>query len=176
MSISPRAMMHHQNYLEAAIIAAKRSTCVRRKVGCVAVKDDRIIASGFNGVARRHEHCRQDTCIRTVQNIPSGSAIDKCLAIHAEQNVIIQAATSNQSLSGATIYCTTLPCSICLNMLFNCRVKEIFFLEYYNNEMIDLMLKKEAAAWGPDRILLYHAILGAEKNALQSLECINSSY
>lgn len=119
-------------FMAHAVLASTRSTCVRRKVGAVAVGLDRIIlATGYNGAPRNHPHCTKETCLRYVNNIPSGEQLDVCRAIHAEQNVVISAARNGVSLKSATIYCTTAPCSTCLKILCNAGIAQVYYMSDY---------------------------------------------
>ena len=121
-----KRMDQHQYFMSLAILAASRSTCVRRKVGCVAVRDKHVLATGYNGTISNMTHCTKETCYRTVNNIPSGQMLDRCYAVHAEQNVICQAAIHGTVLTGSTIYITTTPCITCLKLLAQIGVKNIF--------------------------------------------------
>lgn len=129
-------------FMNIAYMVAERSTCTRRKVGAIAVKDKRILATGYNGVPSGIEHCLTAGCLRTQMNIPSGERHEICRGIHAEQNVIIQCAVHGINLEGADIYCTTQPCFICTKMLINCGVKRIFCVESYPDELALDMLKE----------------------------------
>lgn len=115
--------------MNVAEIMAKRSTCLRRKVGAVLVKDKHIIATGYNGAPVGLEHCK--TCLREEKNIPSGQRHELCRAVHAEQNVIIQAALHGANTAGAELYVTNSPCSICAKMLVNAGIKKIVFKGVY---------------------------------------------
>ncbi len=130
-------------FMDMAFFWAQRSTCTRRKVGAIAVKDKRVIASGYNGAAKGYAHCTPNTCLRTVQNIPSGQRLDICRAIHAEQNIILQAAQTGIQLPGCTVYCTTMPCHTCLKLLFNTGVRTIFFAGDYDITTIQETLTDE---------------------------------
>lgn len=116
----------HEYFMAIALLASLRSTCVRRKVGCVAVKDKHVIATGYNGAISGMDHCTQESCYRLKNNIPSGEMLDRCYAVHAEQNVICQAAIHGKSLKGATVYITTTPCLTCLKLLAQIGIKEIY--------------------------------------------------
>ena len=128
--------------MEIAKVVKKRSTCLRRQVGAVLVKDKRIIATGYNGAPSGLEHCLEVGCLRSKLNIPSGERHELCRGLHAEQNCIIQAALHGVSTKGATLYCTHFPCSICAKMIINAQIKEIVFLEYYPDEMSLELFKK----------------------------------
>ena len=129
-------------FMRIAFLVAERSTCLRRKVGAVAVRDKRILATGYNGPPSNVPHCEEVGCIRERLGIPSGQRHELCRGLHAEQNVIIQAAMHALSLKGAIIYCTTQPCLICTKMLINCQVKAIYFAEQYPDELANAMLKE----------------------------------
>jgi dCMP deaminase len=117
--------------MDIAELVARRSTCRRRQVGAVAVKNKRILASGYNGAPSGIPHCLDVGCLREQEGIPSGERHELCRGIHAEQNVIIQAAYHGVSIEGATLYCTNLPCLICTKMLINAGIREIFYREGY---------------------------------------------
>lgn len=114
-------------FMEMAVLTAKRSTCLRRNVGAVIVKDRHIVATGYNGAPRGLEHCgdREGGCLRQQLGIPSGEKHELCRALHAEQNAIIQAAKVGVSTEGATIYITLQPCVICAKMLVNAGITRI---------------------------------------------------
>lgn len=129
-------------FLEAAKLVAKRSTCVRRHVGAIAVKDKRILATGYNGAPAGLAHCIDIGCIRQKMKIPSGQRQELCRALHAEQNVIIQALLHKIDLKGSIIYVTNQPCVICSKMLMSAGIKEVIILEGYPDELAKKMLKE----------------------------------
>ncbi len=129
-------------FMRIAYMVAERSTCARRKVGAVAVRDNRILATGYNGAPAGMRHCLDIGCLRQQMAIPSGERHEICRAIHAEQNIIVQAATHGVQLDGADIYCTTFPCGICAKLLINCGIKSIFYVEYYPDELAVQMLRE----------------------------------
>lgn len=132
-----------QYFLRIASVVAERSTCLRHHVGAVAVKDKHILSTGYNGAAAGLKDCLELGCLRDELNITSGTRHEICRAIHAEQNVIIQAALHGVSLEGATIYCTHSPCVLCAKMLANARIKRfVTFGSYADNAFTDLF--KEA--------------------------------
>ncbi len=124
----------HRYFMDIAYLVAQRSTCLRRKVGAVAVKDRRILATGYNGAPVGTEHCDTAGCLRQQLNIPSGQRQEICRAVHAEQNVIVQAAKHGISLEGAELYCTTMPCVTCAKMLHNVGIHAIYVVEGYPDE------------------------------------------
>lgn len=110
---------------------ATRSTCCRRRVGAILVKDKRVIATGYNGGPTGLAHCLDIGCLRQKLGIPSGQQHELCRGVHAEQNAIIQAARYGVHTDGSILYCTTQPCAQCTKMLLNAGVTEIVFREGY---------------------------------------------
>jgi dCMP deaminase len=123
-----------------AKMVAKRSTCLRRSVGAILVKDKRILATGYNGAPAGLRHCEEVGCLRESSSIPSGQRHELCRGLHAEQNVIIQAAYHGISIKGATLYCTNKPCVICSKMLINAGIQKIYYEEGYDDALSDQML------------------------------------
>lgn len=126
--------------MRIAMLASTRSTCLRRQVGAVLVKDKRVLATGYNGAPQGMAHCLDIGCMREQMEIPSGERHELCRAIHAEQNAIIQAATSGTSISGATLYCTTFPCVLCAKMLINSGIEVIYYCGGYPDKLSKQML------------------------------------
>jgi dCMP deaminase len=124
-------------FMEIAEVVAKRTTCLRNKVGAVIVRDKRILATGYNGAPRNLEHCLDIGCIRLQQNIESGTRHELCRAVHAEQNAIIQSALHGVSVENATLYCTHQPCVLCAKMIINSRIIRVVYANPYpDNEAI----------------------------------------
>lgn len=121
-------------------MVAQRSTCLRRKVGAILVRDKRIIATGYNGAPAKVSHCLDIGCLREQQGIPSGERHELCRGLHAEQNSIIQAALHGFSVEGSTLYCTNMPCAICSKMLINARIEKIYYKEGYADSLSSLLL------------------------------------
>ena len=120
-------------------LVAGRSTCIRRKVGAVLVKEKRILCSGYNGAPSSVPHCRETGCLREQLNVPSGEKHELCRGVHAEQNAIIQAAFHGISVRGATLYCTHQPCSICAKMIINAGITRVIYGDGYNDPMSETM-------------------------------------
>ena len=112
----------------------KRSTCLRRDVSAIIVKDNRIISTGYNGSPKGVKHCEELGCLREKLNVPSGERHELCRGIHAEQNAIIQAAVYGVSISDATIYISHSPCVLCAKMIINAGIKNVKYLEGYPDE------------------------------------------
>jgi len=131
-----------ENYfMDIAILVARRSTCLRRKVGAVIIKDKRILTTGYNGAPTGMHHCTERGCLREQLKIPSGERHELCHGTHAEQNAIIQAAYHGISIKDATLFCTNFPCSICAKMIINAGIKTIYYLSEYEDAMSEEMLK-----------------------------------
>lgn len=128
-------------FMEMAQLTAKRSTCLRRSVGAIIVKDKHIVATGYNGAPRGIKHCAErGGCMREKLGVPSGERHELCMALHAEQNAIIQAATLGVSIEGATIYVTHQPCVICAKMIINAGIKRIVVKEGYPDKLaVDIL-------------------------------------
>ncbi len=128
-------------FMQMAELTAQRSTCLRRQVGAIIVKEKHIIATGYNGAPKGLPHCEElGGCLREKLEIPSGERHELCRALHAEQNAIIQAATLGQSIEGATIYITHQPCIICAKMIINAGISRIVIRRGYPDEMSREML------------------------------------
>ena len=127
-------------FMNFAKLARSRSTCLRRGVGAVLVKDKNILATGYNGAPSGQPHCAEVGCLRERQQVPSGEKHELCRGLHAEQNAIIQAAYHGVSIRGSDLYCTTFPCTICTKMLINAGIVRIFYEEGYADELAQEML------------------------------------
>jgi dCMP deaminase len=127
-------------FMEITRLVAKRSTCLRRQVGAVLVMDKRILATGYNGAPSGLAHCLEVGCLREQKQVPSGERHELCRGLHAEQNVIIQAAFHGIRIQGSTLYCTNLPCAICTKMLINAGIKEIIYEGGYQDALSREML------------------------------------
>jgi dCMP deaminase len=128
-------------FMDITCLVAKRSTCTRRAVGAIIVKDRRVLATGYNGAPSQVRHCAETGCLRAQLAVPSGERHELCRGIHAEQNAIIQAAYHGASIKGGTLYCTNLPCSICAKMIINAGIRRIIYQSGYadaiSREMLD---------------------------------------
>lgn len=130
-----------QYFFNIAETVASRSTCLRRKVGAIAVESDthRIIGTGYNGAPSGLVHCTKDTCVRIVKQIPSGTQLDICKAIHAEANLVI---ALGSKLKNNIVYCTTQPCISCLKLLMGTGIYQIAWKHPYNDEYAQQLMKE----------------------------------
>jgi len=122
-------------FMSMAELVAQRSTCVRRRVGAVIVKDKHILSTGYNGSPKGTRHCEDLGCIRVQLNVPSGTRHELCRGVHAEQNAVAQAAYFGVSVKDATIYTTTFPCSMCTKILINAGLSEVVYKVGYVDDL-----------------------------------------
>lgn len=125
-------------FMMMAELVSTRSTCLRRKVGAVVVKEKRVLTTGYNGAPKGLRHCEEVGCVRQNQNIETGTRHELCRGVHAEQNAVVQAAYFGISIKGASIYTTCFPCVMCTKILLNAGISEII----YKNDYIDPLSKE----------------------------------
>lgn len=131
-------------FLKIAMLVSERSTCVRRHVGAVIVKDKKILTTGYNGAASKVKDCTELGCLRNERGIKSGERHEICRAIHAEQNALIQAGLHGISVKGAVLYCTLSPCILCSKMIVNSKMKKVVtFASYPDQDSLDLLRKAD---------------------------------
>jgi dCMP deaminase len=118
-------------FMQIARVVATRSSCLRRQVGAVLVKNRQILATGYNGVPRGIAHCEVRGCLRDELGIPSGERQELCRGLHAEQNAIIQAAYHGVAVNGAELYSTLQPCVNCAKTLINAGIVAVYFCGVY---------------------------------------------
>ncbi len=129
-------------FLEITHLITSRSTCLRRKVGALLVKDKRILSTGYNGPPRHLPHCEEVGCLRDKLKIPSGERQEMCRGLHAEQNAIIQAAMHGTGVKGSALYCTHQPCLTCAKMIINVGIGKVVFQGNYPDSLALEMLKE----------------------------------
>jgi dCMP deaminase len=130
--------------MSMAFLAATRSTCIRRKVGAVLVKNKHVLATGYNGPPKGLKHCDETGCLREKLGVPSGERHEICRGLHAEQNAIIQAAVFGISIDKSVIYVTDTPCVVCAKMLINAGVKEIIYGGDYPDDLARQMIDESS--------------------------------
>lgn len=131
-------------FMEITKLVAKRSTCIRRRVGTIIVRNKHILATGYNGAPTGLPHCQDIGCYREKQNIPSGERHELCRGLHAEQNAIIQAANHGASLKESALYTTTYPCIICTKMIINAGIEKVVYLEGYADNLSIAMIEESS--------------------------------
>jgi dCMP deaminase len=129
-------------FMEIARLVARRSTCLRRQVGAVVVKEKHILATGYNGTPSGIKHCTETGCLRQQMGVPSGERHELCRGLHAEQNAIIQAAKHGVNIGGSTLYCTNSPCVICSKMIINAGITGVVFLDGYPDSLSSELLQE----------------------------------
>ena len=130
----------NEYFMKMADLAAKRSTCIRRSVGAVLVKDRRVLATGYNGAPKKLKHCEETGCLRAEMDVPSGQRHEICRGVHAEQNLIAQAGVHGVKTEGATVYCTNQPCVICAKLLINSGIAKIYYKNHYQEQFTEKIL------------------------------------
>ncbi len=129
-------------FMKITQVVGERATCVKRSVGAIIVKDNRILSTGYNGAPKGMKHCEEVGCIRVEMNVPSGARHELCRGLHAEQNAIIQAAWHGVKIEGGTMYCTYQPCVICVKMMLNAGIKRLVYSGSYPDELAMKMIKE----------------------------------
>ena len=129
-------------FMDIVSLVAKRSTCLRRSVGAVLVRDRRVLATGYNGAPSGIRHCLDVGCLREQMQVPSGERHELCRGLHAEQNAIIQAALHGVSINGSTLYSTNHPCVICAKMIINSGIRKVLYQDGYADDLAREMLKE----------------------------------
>lgn len=167
----------NEYYMNIAVQVSLRSTCTRRKVGAVIVKDNRILGTGYNGAPKGIPNCCDDTsrCYRTIHNIPSGTKLDLCYAVHAEMNALFNAVNAGCDLANSEIYVTTFPCSNCAKQIIQAGISKIYFIDKYTNEFTLGMLKEagiETISMNGD-VYRTPNLEGAERHTSQDMDFID---
>lgn len=137
----------HEYFMLLAKLVSVRSTCNSRKIGAVIVRDNRILASGYNGAVHGAPHCIDrgpDFCLRRSIGAHDADKYNYCLSSHAEVNAVDQAARFGIPLEGAAVYCTLEPCNWCFKQLIQAGIREIYYERAYDsqNKEFDLYWRK----------------------------------
>lgn len=133
-------------FMKMAELVATRSTCLRRNVGAVVVKEKRVLTTGYNGAPKGLRHCAEVGCVRLQNHIESGTRHELCRGVHAEQNAVIQAAYFGVSIKDSTIYTTNFPCVMCAKILVNAGIREIVYKDDYVDELSRKVLSESGVA------------------------------
>ena len=129
-------------FMDIAKLVATRSTCTRRQVGAIIVKNKHIISTGYNGAPSNLPHCTDGKCMREQQDIPSGERYEMCNAVHAEMNAVVQAAKLGASVDGAFMVCTHYPCVMCARIIVNAGIKHIYYdCKSVDNKSVEILKK-----------------------------------
>ncbi|MCL2010181.1 MAG: cytidine/deoxycytidylate deaminase family protein [Synergistaceae bacterium] len=122
-------------FIAIAMMAATRSTCLRRQVGAVITRDRQIVSTGYNGAPPGTAHCLETGCLREALGVPSGERQEMCRGSHAESNAIAQAARMGITTYGATVYCTHEPCSLCTKIILNAGIARVVYVRGYPDKL-----------------------------------------
>ena len=165
----------HEYYMNIAIQVSLRSTCIRRKVGAIIVKDNRILSTGYNGAPSGLPNCCDDCkrCYRSAHNIPSGQMLDMCYAVHAEQNAILNAMKTGEDLRGASLYVNTYPCATCMKLILQVGIRNIYFIDEYENEFTKNMAKEAGCQLVKMDGSIYQTPVGTEVKTTNDLDAID---
>ena len=117
-------------FMQLAHLVSKRTNCMKRAVGCVIVKESRIVATGYNGTPFGMENCNKGGCQRCNSMSKSGVGLDQCYCIHAEENAVIEG--GRQKTQGGTVYVTTYPCLMCAKKLVQAGIERIVYDRDYD--------------------------------------------
>jgi len=110
-------------YLRVCQVLAERTTCLRRKFGAVIARENQIVGTGVNGAPKGLPQCSSVGCIRDAQAIPSGTRIEVCRGVHAEQNAILQAGLAG--CRGAALYISGFPCEVCAKLCIQAEIARV---------------------------------------------------
>ncbi|MDR0850500.1 MAG: dCMP deaminase family protein [Christensenellaceae bacterium] len=135
----------NKRYMELAEFISNWSTCIRdkRQVGAVIVKNNRLMTLGYNGAPSNIQNCRErGYCIRERDNIASGTCMEHCYSICAEQNAIIQAAKLGLSVEGAVMYSTLSPCPNCARAIITSGIEKVYYKHDYTNDFSRSLFKE----------------------------------
>lgn len=120
-------------FIEIAKLTSKRSNCIKRRVGCIIVKDNRILSLGYNGTPRGTTNCYEGGCKRCQNVTQSGNHLDLCMCLHAEENAILY--LSKNELQDSILYVTLSPCIGCVKKILQCGIKRVVYIEEYSKEL-----------------------------------------
>lgn len=129
-------------FIKIASLTSERSNCIRRKVGCVIVKDKRILSLGYNGTPVDTINCYQGGCKRCMDQYlqthinSTATNLDLCMCLHAEENALLF--NTKNDLNGSTMYLTLIPCISCVKKILQCKIKRIVYLNPYLEQLDNL--------------------------------------
>lgn len=166
----------HEYFMNIAFAVSLRSTCLRRKVGAIIVNDmSQVLATGYNGSPCGMGNCvdNPELCYRSKHNIPSGQDLHLCRANHSEVNAIMSALKTGENLKGATMYVTTHPCSNCAKMIIQAGIKEVYYIEGYEDEFSKHLLEEAGVKLVKMDGSIYRAPEGASYKTVNDLDAID---
>lgn len=119
-------------FMRLADLAALRSNCMKRRVGCVIVKESRVVATGYNGTPRNLLNCNEGGCPRCNLGHGSGAALLTCLCLHAEENALLEAGRERIAGDHSILYCNTCPCLTCLIKIVQSGIRHVVYAQSYS--------------------------------------------
>ncbi len=131
-------------FMSIAKVVSTRSSCMKRHIGAIIVRDKRIVSTGYNGTPRGIKNCDEGGCPRCNNYTNTGTKLDECFCSHGEENAIVQAAYHGISIKGSTIYTTFSPCLWCTKMIINSGIVEVVYNADYPLGEVAVQLLKEA--------------------------------
>jgi dCMP deaminase len=120
-------------FIQIAELTSKRSNCIKRQVGCIIVKDNRILSLGYNGTPQNTKNCFEGGCLRCSNNETAGTNLDLCMCIHAEENALLY--VSKNELENSTLYVTLSPCIGCVKKILQCKIKKVVYIDDYSENL-----------------------------------------
>lgn len=131
-------------FIKIAQLTSERSNCIKRRVGCLVVKDNRILSLGYNGTPVGTENCFSGGCNRCMEQYvnnnnskretnDTGIGLDLCMCLHAEENALLF--VSKNELENSTIYVTLIPCISCVKKIIQCKIKRVIYIYNYRPEL-----------------------------------------
>lgn len=114
-------------FVSLCTLASMRSNCMKRRVGAVIVRDNRVLSTGYNGTPRGLTNCSDGGCPRCNESAPCGSSLDECLCLHAEENALLELGRDRGGAQGTTLYCNTCPCLRCAVKIAQTGVHQVVY-------------------------------------------------
>jgi dCMP deaminase len=136
-------------YLGIALAVRRKANCTGNRVGAIIVKNNRVIATGYNGVPEGMKNCLNGGCLRCTNpdgKFPSGTAYDLCICVHAEQNALLAAARFGIAVEGAHMYTSMQPCFGCAKELLQARITKVSYIHAWVPTDIDPKMDKAKKA------------------------------
>jgi len=130
-------------FMALASLAARRSNCMKRRVGCVLVRGNRVVSTGYNGTPRGLANCGEGGCARCNGGLGAGLGLAACLCIHAEENALLEAGRERIP-DGATLYCDTCPCLTCSIKIVQVGIREVVYSQGYSMDQETAAVFREA--------------------------------
>jgi len=144
LEFSPPRPTWDEYFMAVARVAATRANCIKRHIGAVITVDKQIVSTGYNGTAKGIRNCNEGGCPRCMSFVDSGTKLDECLCVHAEENTIVQAACNGIGVKGGVLYSTHCPCSYCAKSIINAGIVEVVYLEPFAMDEVTRRLFREA--------------------------------